>query len=344
MTSREARLAAPKVSVLIHNLERASSLRRCLSSVSRQRYRPLEVLLFDAGSSDGSTGVMREWVRRMKDSGIEARWSTCPPMGVPSSRNYMAARAAGDLLFMMDNDAVLVGDRAIAAAVSEFEADERLALVSFRILDGERVAVDPRAWVFRRPSARWADRRFETFTFAGTGFCVRAAAFRAAGGFWDAFRYAREEEDLAFALLDLDWRILYSPRITLRHFADSTGRVALAERRAMELRNGAMVLVRRLPFPLAAAAVPLRVLSMSVRAMARDGLGVRSLWGSVPGMLRRIVTTGVERRPVRMRTVTRYLALHRPHGSSPVGPLDVPHGDGRRSTTRLPRANPDRSP
>ena len=112
---------------------------------------------------------------------------------------------------MIDNDACFDEDDAVSAAVGEFRSDPGVGAFSFRVLDRESDAVDPRAWVFRRPAGSWAGCRFETFTFAGTGFCARTEAFRGAGGFWDAFRYAREEEDLALALLDRGWRLAYSP-------------------------------------------------------------------------------------------------------------------------------------
>ncbi len=302
----------PKVSVLIHNLDRASAVEGCLASVAAQTYRPLEALVFDAGSTDGSIQVIERWIERMRSIGVEARWETCSRMGVPASRNLAAERATGDLLVMIDNDACFDDDGAVSSAVEEFRSDPGLGMLSFRVLDGESDAVDPRAWVFRRPASSWASRRFETFTFAGTGFCARAEAFREAGGFWDAFRYAREEEDLALALLDRRWRLVYSARVTIRHFADPRGRVQLAERRRMELRNGALVLFHRLPLPVAAVAVAARAATMSVRALTHDRVGLGALWRALPEALSHLRDPDFDRRPVSLGTVGRYLALQLP--------------------------------
>jgi len=333
----------PKVSVLIHNLDRASALDGCLASVAAQTYRPLEALVFDAGSTDGSIQVIQRWIEHMRASGVEARWESCSRMGVPASRNHAAERATGDLLVMIDNDACFDEDDAVSAAVGEFWSDPGLGVLSFRVLDRESDAVDPRAWVFRRPAGSWAGCRFETFTFAGTGFCARAEAFREAGGFWDAFRYAREEEDLALALLDRRWRLVYSPRVTIRHFADPRGRVELAERRRMELRNGALVLLHRLPLPVAAVAVAARTATMSVRALAHDRIGLGALWRALPEALSRLRDPDFDRRPVSLGTVGRYLALQLPR--QPTRPDDGSwrRDGGERARGRLGDLRRDRA-
>ena len=48
----------PKVSVLIHNRNRADCLDRCLESVALQDARPLEVVVLDAQSTDDSPAVL----------------------------------------------------------------------------------------------------------------------------------------------------------------------------------------------------------------------------------------------------------------------------------------------
>jgi GT2 family glycosyltransferase len=240
-----------KVSILIHNLNRASALERCLLSIAEQEFRPLEVILLDAGSTDNSLVVIERLSARFAQLHIDFRSVSCPPMGVAASRNFAARFASGDLLCVIDNDACFVGASCIERMVKGFESSPRLAVLSFRVLRGDTQEFDPFSWVFRRNTNHWSHRTFRTFTFAGAGCCLRTSAFREVGGFWEQLKYSREEEDLALALIDRDWQLEYSPEIVIRHYFDSRGRSSIFERRRIELRNGILVLWRRFPWPLA---------------------------------------------------------------------------------------------
>jgi GT2 family glycosyltransferase len=298
------------MSILLHNRDRAAALKRCLASVAAQRFRPLELVLLDAGSTDDSPSVIEAAAKTLRSAGIQATIGQCAPLGVSGSRNLLAAKATGSLLFFLDNDAVIETDNGLERIAKRFAAEPDLGLVSCRVLDRDRDQVDPGAWVFRRPAASWQDRLFSTFTFTGGCFFVRREAFEAAAGFWEALPYAREEEDLSLAMLDRGWRISYDPAVTIRHYPEPTARMSPSERKRVELRNGVMVIFRRLPLPLVPVAIAARVLTMSVAAR-RDGRSVRALWPALPEARRAWRAEQYERDPVRWRTVARYLALHR---------------------------------
>lgn len=298
------------MSILVHNRDRAEALRRCLDSVAAQRFRPLELVLLDAGSTDGSRSVIEDAAKGLGSAGVRVSIDSCPMYGVSQSRNLLAAKAAGSLLFFLDNDAALVVNDGLQRIADRFAAEPGLGLVASRVLYRDEDEVDPGAWVFRRPAASWQDRRFSTFTFSGAGFFVRRRAFEATGRLWEALPYAREEEDLALAMLDRGWSIDYDPAVTIRHYPESTGRMSPSERKRVELRNGAMVIFRRLPLPLVPPALAARVLTMSVAAR-RDGRSLRALWGALADARRQWRERNCVRQPVSWRAVWRYLALHR---------------------------------
>lgn len=299
-----------KVSILIHNLNRAGILARCLESVAAIPYRPLEVVILDAGSNDGSLDIIARAVGDMAHKGIEARALPCKPMGCPASRNLAARNATGDVLFFMDNDATVEPDADLGAVVDMFEANARLAVVSLRILLEDTQRIDPFAWVFRRPLAAWRNRTFSTFTFAGAGFCARASAYRAVEGFWERIIYAREEEEMSYALIAGGWQLVYSPAVTIRHYPHLRGAKEVANRRRIELVNGALVLWRRLPAPLAAMAICARVATMSAKTLLRHPSSTFGLWAAAGDATRQIFSFGEPRRPMRMAAVWRVVRLH----------------------------------
>lgn len=313
-----------KVSVLIHNKDRADLLARCLDSVLAQDHRPLEAVILDAGSSDGSLDVIATWKARAEAAGIAVLARDVPMAGVPASRNMAAAHATGALLLFMDNDAEFAAPDAVARTARAFAADERLAVLSFLILRGFTDELDPAAWVFRRSAARWRDTPFETFTFAGAGFCVRAEAFARAGGFWERIGYAREEEELGLALLDQGRTLRYFPEVAVRHHFDPRGRADWSRRRFLELQNGLLIYARRLPLPAALFFCALRVLSMSLRLLRRREGRLRDLLAALPAAHRLWYDPpGPDRRPVSWAAFRRWLALNLNRKEPPVTETDA---------------------
>lgn len=299
-----------RVSVVIHNLNRASALEKCLESIAVQTYRPLSVHVLDAGSTDMSPDIAREALTRMDSLGIVGDLEEVQRAGVSASRNLGARRALGDIICFMDNDAALDAAEAIERLVAHFECEPSLGLVHFRAMEGDSGKLDPFAWVHRRRSDVWAGRRFRSFTFAGTGFAVRRDAFWEVGGFWEHIQYSREEEDLSFGLIDHGYEIWYAPDVSIRHYFDPVGRVGMAERRALEFRNGVKVFWRRLPLLLAIPATLVRLLTVSARTFRDERRFPTDLLGDLRAAAQDWKADGLERRPITYRGMLRYLSLH----------------------------------
>jgi glycosyltransferase involved in cell wall biosynthesis len=300
-----------KLSVLIHNLNRASALERCLFSVAKQTFRPLEVVVLDAGSSDNSPTVIQQACESMRRAGIETKVVPCRQMGVAASRNCAALYASGELLCFIDNDAAFTSSDGLYHLLEVFACNPRLGLISFQVLKADTDEIDPVGWVYRRPLAIWSSREFKTFILNGTGFLVRVNAFWEAGGFWEHLQYSREEEELGLALVDKGWELLYSPAVAVRHYSEPNGRISLAERRFTELRNGILVLWRRVPIPLALFVIGARICSMALMTR-RESSSVRLLIGAVPQAVEEWRRSGLRRFPVTFKSAWRYAALHRP--------------------------------
>lgn len=299
-----------KVSILIHNLDRASALRRCLASVLLQSYRPLEVVILDAGSRDKSIGIIHEATGQLRSAGIEVRFELCLPTGVAASRNLAASLATGDLLCFIDNDAAFQGCDFVSRAVQILDRDARLALISFRVLKADTEDIDDSAWVFRRSARLWGSHPFATFTFTGGAFCVRAEPFTTAGGFWDFLKYSREEEDLAMDVLNRGWNIIYDPSVTVRHYADLRGRSSTAQRRYLELKNGILVLWRRLPVPIALLAISGRIGTMCVKSITTGEQSISQLLPAVAHAFQEWRQHHLKRVPIGICSTLKYARLH----------------------------------
>jgi GT2 family glycosyltransferase len=298
-----------KISIIVHNFNRAASLERCLLSIEVQSYRPLELVLLDAGSNDGSLAVIENATQRIRSLGIEVQVISCSRMGVAKSRNFGARYASGKVLVGIDNDACFISSDAITKVAQLFNDRFEVAAVSFRLLDRDSQELDPHGWVYRR-GEEWSKRLFRTFTFVGGGFAVRTVAFWQVGGFWDHLVYSREEEELALALIDRGWGILYMPTVSIRHYFDPSGRLNVLQRRSIELKNGILVLWRRFPLILAIPAILGRILTISLRLVIRQRESPFQLAPAILTAAHEWRKCKLKRLPVRFRSTWTYTALH----------------------------------
>lgn len=94
------RLACPAVSVVIPTYNRASDLRRCLTSLTKQTCENFEVLVCDDGSTDESAEVARAF-----DDRLDIHFETAENFGGPARpRNRGIARARAPYVAFLDSD------------------------------------------------------------------------------------------------------------------------------------------------------------------------------------------------------------------------------------------------
>ncbi len=89
-----------RVSVIIPVYNEAQRLNRCLSSVTAQTHRELEIILVDDGSTDGSPGICKDYAD--KDSRI--RVIRQENRGLAAARNCGLDAATADLIQFVDSD------------------------------------------------------------------------------------------------------------------------------------------------------------------------------------------------------------------------------------------------
>jgi glycosyltransferase involved in cell wall biosynthesis len=124
MTSR------PLVSIVVPSYNQGSFLEEALRSVLDQDYEPLELLVVDGGSTDGSVDVIRRYEDRL------AWWRSEPDRGQPAALNAGFGHASGEILgWLASDDTLLPG--AVARVVAELESNRELLLVY-----GEALFVD----------------------------------------------------------------------------------------------------------------------------------------------------------------------------------------------------------
>ncbi|GMR22926.1 MAG: glycosyltransferase family 2 protein [Acidobacteriota bacterium] len=217
------------VSVVVVTYDSETDIADCLDSIGRQSYTPLETLVIDNDSSDGTKDVVRS--------------SSTPFRFIEndSNRGFAAAHNQGirltrGELYLAVNPDVAMTERFIEELVNDMEAAPTVGAVTGKLL---RPAGEPgprlidTTGIYMTPSLRHLDRgsgepdlgQYERaqFVFGASG---AAALYRRRmledvavdGEYFDEDFFAyREDADLAWRAQLFGWRTLYVPRALATH-------------------------------------------------------------------------------------------------------------------------------
>jgi GT2 family glycosyltransferase len=277
--------------VVLTEGRRTEDLRRALESLSRQRDFDVDVVVVGNGCEPHGLPPGVKKVALPEN------------LGVPGGRNAGVPEVEGELLLFLDDDASFPADDALARIAQMFAREERLAVVSPRLVDPEGRPA-PRQWV---PRLRVGDRArsSEVTVMSEAASVVRRSAFEEVGGWPGTFFFVAEGSDLAWRLLDAGYRIWYAGEVVASHPAP------LARRRGhfryLASRNRVWVARRNLPLPF--AAVYTGVWFVRIAAGLRSVADAQALLRGYRDGLRE---PAGERRPLRWRTIWRMTLAGRP--------------------------------
>ena len=113
-------MSAPLVSCVVPVFNGERYLGEALDAILAQSYRPIEIIVADDGSTDGTAAVAAGY-------GDWARWLTQPTAGPPATRNLGLRAARGDFVAFLDADDVWHPDK-LSRQVARFAARPELGV------------------------------------------------------------------------------------------------------------------------------------------------------------------------------------------------------------------------
>lgn len=175
----------PLVSIIIPSFNQGCFIRDTIESCLAQDYRPLEVIIIDGASTDGTVEILREY-----DGTREIRWLSEKDSGVVEAVNKGFDLARGEIAGIQSSDDVYLPG-AFAQAVREFSGYPELGIVY-----GDVVYADANGRELRRQQT--GAYSLEQFLCANTLILQPATFFRmslarAVGG-WDNEYYIADTE------------------------------------------------------------------------------------------------------------------------------------------------------
>ena len=200
----------PLVSVLVLSRRRPARLRALLASVAAQDYAPLELHVLANGCAETAALVRAEFPH-------VALTALPENAGCVAGRNRLAAAARGEFLVFLDDDGELRAADIVSKLLAAAQADARVGVVSMALFNA--ASDEPTGW--RRTLGKLPFACYHA-SFAGGACLMRTAAFRAAGGYDEAFTGFGEEFDLTVRLYAAGWAVLHFPDAAFHHHVEKT--------------------------------------------------------------------------------------------------------------------------
>jgi len=285
------------ITIGITTRNRPESLQRCLASLEHVPD-VAAVLVFDDGSdppaaahpSPGSAPlqVIRD------DRGV----------GYIAGRNRLVAEARTPYVLLLDDDAVVLSEKAIEHACAVLDADPSVGGVAFA-----QAEADGRPWPQRMQPGR-SDVPAIVPSFIGFAHLLRRDLFISLGGYRERLMFYGEEKDYCVRLMDAGYRVVFLPDARVAHIVDPAGRSQSRYVRYV-IRNDIFTSLHSDPMPLVMAVLPLRLwrytrMARTVPGGDRGGLSwiVSEVWRAWPEIRR-------TRKPVAWATVREWRRLAR---------------------------------
>ena len=182
-------------SVVIATRNRCEDLLRAVQSALDQSYRPLEVLVFDDASVDGTAEkVAREFpeVRLFRNA---------DRAGYIVLRNRGFQQAVGEIVFSLDDDAFFTCNQTVERTMELFERNTKVAAVALPYVEpktSDRLKL-------MQPTPPLSRLR----GYVGCAHALRKSAVIELGGYREFFIHQGEERDLSIRMQERGYEIVY---------------------------------------------------------------------------------------------------------------------------------------
>lgn len=233
------------VSVVVLNWNGKKHLRNCLTSLSYVTYRPLEIIVVDNNSFDGSQNLVKKEFPTVRL--IENKKN----LGYSAGNNIGISQSKGEYVFILNND-TKVEKGFLQTLISDMEADSSVACVQPKLVYGQNHEILNAVGSFftssgflyhygYRKSTKLAQYQNKLFIYSakGAAMLLRKSALKKVGLFDEDFFIFFEETDLCHRLWLRGFKVMYEPKSVVYHFeAVDTGRqMGDYTRNFLSLRN-----------------------------------------------------------------------------------------------------------
>lgn len=261
------------ISIVVLTYNRKDEIKRNLSELKKINYSPLEIIVVDNCSEIPVRSFIDDEtiniVRMPQNLGV-------------AGRNEGVKVARGEIVVTLDDDVFGFNDQAITELNRIFQ-DSTIGAVNFKVIDD--LTENQVNWCHKRKVEEYGDQTFDTVEISEGAIAFRREAITEAGLYPEYFFISHEGPDLALRIMNLGYRVIYYPKIVVRHSHAVAGRPGW-RRYYYDTRNQIWLLARLFPISIGWRKAIIGLGAMFVYAL-RDGYflywvkGVRDGLGGV---------------------------------------------------------------
>ena len=252
---------APAASLVLATRNRQEELRSLLVS-AREQSVPLETIVMDDGSSDGTAGMVQQQFPEVRF------YQVASARGPAFQRNRGTELASCNIVFSLDDDALFISPQTVAQSLEEFD-HPRLGALGIPFVNVQQDhAVQQRA-----P----ASGIHVTDAFVGAAYAVRRDVFLQVGGYREHFFYMGEEGDLCLRMMNAGYVTRLGTADPVHHFESSRRNLSRADFSGR--RNDILFCWHNVPMPY----FPFHLLGTTLNGLA-FGLRAGRFWKMFEGM------------------------------------------------------------
>ena len=203
------------VSVVILTWNRKDDLLETVAELKESTYAPIEIIVVDNGSNDGTQEEINEkfsevnFIRLEKNVGI-------------AGYNIGMKKARGEYVVLLDSDSF--PDRSgIERMVKIFESDSKVGAVAF---DVHNLIVESRESGVGSQKSLDLFKCKDVYGYNGAGVGIRKECLEKAGYLFEPYFLYFNEQDHAFRILQAGYKIKFHPEIIAYHKTSTTSRVS----------------------------------------------------------------------------------------------------------------------
>lgn len=239
------------VSVVVVCFNNLDISRKCLISLFRQDYQPMEVIVVDNGSQDDIRGMVCKEFPNAKIICLRDN------IGFAGGYNAGMSIAKGKYIAIINNDAV-ASPQWLSSMVFVAEQDEQIGSVASIILDGNRpgildsvgvgMALDGMSrQIMRGKNLTFFPKKKEVLISSGCACLLRMDALRIVGFFDEDFFAYCEDSDLCLRLCWAGFKtVIASDAIVIHYYSRTIGAFSLQKVFWVE-RNHLWVIMKNFP-------------------------------------------------------------------------------------------------
>ena len=243
---------ARTISILLLTYNRSGDLLELLKNLALQNGTDTvlqEVLVLTNASTDSYKEVTDYIAAHPRQ---KIRYMMSPDnSGVARGRNTLMQEAKGDLMFILDDDAVLTKPDDLLQLSALFDLpffiENNTGIITPRVIYYDNKEVQLTAFPHKKYEKYASNPQFLTSYFIGCAHIMKREIIAKTGLYPTDFHYGMEEYDLGYRVLDAGYTIGFDNRVTVEHKESPLGRQPNYKKLQMQWVNKSKVAWRYLP-------------------------------------------------------------------------------------------------